>query len=134
MPADETVAEIARLLKPWGARLDEWQIRTRRTSGETNTRMRHWNERGRTASTLLAWIGHGATYLHSRAPELFVSGDQGSGVDGLPVQPGPLANYVRDHLRDRGRDGLWTILLVEACGGRQFIESVEGRAEGHRQP
>jgi hypothetical protein len=129
LAADEAVAEIAKLLRPWGGHLDEWAIKTRRTSGLTDFRLAYWTEQGRTSNTMLAWISHGASDQATRTAQLFVSGDPGTGRDSAR-KPEDLADHVRAHLRDRSTEELWTIVLVEACGARRFVENVEVELKG----
>ena len=131
LKADEAVAEIAKLLQPWGGRLDEWDTSSPRTVGQTDFRLNYWHKRGQTASTMLVWIGHGTSDLETRQAWLFVRGDQGTGIDSS-VGPDWLAREIEAHIRDRGADA-WTIVLIEACGGRRFAEIVEGTLKDHAQ-
>lgn len=125
VPADAAAATIAGLLRPWGGRLDAWASGdVPRTVARTEVRLRHWHERGRSANTLLVWMGHGATDLATRRAQLFVRGDPGTGVD-VTVLPVWLAERIRDHLRERRSDDAWTIVVVEACGGARFATEVD---------
>ncbi|MEU6565959.1 NACHT and WD repeat domain-containing protein [Streptomyces parvulus] len=86
--------------------------------------MRYWHECGRSANTVLVWVGHGATDLAMRSAELFVRGDPGEGTD-TTVEPIWLAKKIRDHLRERHSPDAWTIVVVEACGGARFTTEVD---------
>lgn len=124
LPADAAAEAIAELLRPWGGRFDAWDSGgVPRTLGWTEARLRHWHERGRTANTLLVWIGHGETDIATRTAQLFVRGDPGTGDD-LKVSPEWFATKIRDHLSDRHSEDAWTIVIIEACGGARFATRV----------
>lgn len=125
VPADTAAASIAGLLRPWGGRLDAWASEDApRTVGRTEARLRHWHECGRSANTVLVWVGHGETNLATRRAHLFVRGDPGTGLDGT-VSPVWLAEKIHDHLGERHSGDTWTIVVVEACGGARFATEVD---------
>jgi WD40 repeat protein len=125
LPADAAAEAIADLLRPWGGRFDPWDCADRaRTLGWTESRLKHWHERGRTANTVLTWLGHGETDPETHSARLFVRGEPDTRDDST-VEPKWFAEKIRDHLAEQGPDdGPWTIVMIEACGGARFAALV----------
>ena len=123
--ADAEAAQIVRLLnEEFGGLENVWQIPpAERDAAAVHARLQRWARPGKPGrSSVLVWLGHGVS--NDSEAWLVVRGGEGATGDDefLPQQ---MALQIRkERVRQQHIDGQsgWTIIVIEACGARRFID------------
>jgi WD40 repeat protein len=120
--AEDEAQAIGTLFGSLGGEYVSWEIPPHeRDLSTVNTRLMSWAKPPRPRSSVLLWLGHGASN-HDRA-ELVIRGPAGTTRD-HPVEPAMVSRHVADEERRRAGTAHWAIVIVEACGAARFVQRV----------
>ncbi|SNS13151.1 AAA family ATPase [Actinomadura mexicana] len=111
-------AAIGDLLAEFGGTAVPWAPEDGRHLNAVHTRLSEWARASSSKRSVLLWLGHGRSNRTDAA--LAIPGQN-------PVKwyrPGELAEYVSTHLLNRGDDPDWTLIVVEACGAKMFLDRL----------
>ncbi|MFF3959698.1 AAA family ATPase [Streptomyces sp. NPDC001890] len=120
--ADEEACAIGAILEPLGGALVPWEVKPKeRDLGRVFTRLRGWSTPVELRNSLLLWVGHG--WSNGRKAALYVRGHDPD-TDDAELPPEAFAIHVAEARRQRSSDGLWDIVVVEACGAGLFVRKA----------
>ncbi|MFG3498935.1 hypothetical protein [Streptomyces sp. NPDC047928] len=117
--ADEEAHAIGAILEPLGGALVPWEVKPEeRDLSRVVTRLREWSTPAVLRSSLLLWVGHG--WSNGRKAALYVRG-HATDTEDTDLLPEVFAHHVTEARRQRSSDGLWDVVVVEACGAERFV-------------
>jgi hypothetical protein len=122
LPADDEAAQLTEVLRQLGGEADVWPAQPcDRGRANVDGRLMTWSA-AEPRNSLVFCVGHGESDGNDAFLATYETGDP---ISQTGFSPHDLARHIRAQWgARRHEDGAWTIIAIEACGAKRFVQQL----------